>query len=156
MSFERAVANVLKNEGGLIENPSDPGGLTNFGISQRAYPSLDIRNLTVEQATQIYRTDYWDKIRGDELWEPLAFVLLDFAANSGVSEATKALQRVLKVPVDGVMGPQTTRAAAGRSGIMTAVSVERIFFLTGLSAWHAFGRGWATRVINTAVEAFEP
>jgi lysozyme family protein len=156
MSFERAIANVLKNEGGLVENPSDPGGLTNFGISQRAYPNLDIRNLTIGQATQIYRTDYWGKIRGDELWEPLAFVLLDFAANSGVSEATKALQRALKVPVDGVMGPQTTSAAAGRSGIMTSVSVERIFFLTGLPAWRTFGRGWATRVINTAVEAFEP
>jgi lysozyme family protein len=154
MSFQRAVANVLKNEGGLVDNPNDPGGLTNFGISQRAYPSLDIRNLTSLQAMALYHKDYWTPIHGDELPDPVSFALLDYAANSGVHGAIAGLQRALGLAPDGVMGPQTI-AACQRSGVVTALSVQRLYSLTGDANWEDFGKGWATRVIGTAIAAFQ-
>ena len=58
---------VLKSEGGYVNDPHDPGGETNFGISKRAYPSVDIKHLTKEGAIAIYKKDYWDKIKGDDL-----------------------------------------------------------------------------------------
>ena len=154
MSFQRAVANVLKNEGGLVDNPSDPGGLTNFGISQRAYPNLDIRNLTSLQAMALYHKDYWTPIHGDELPDAVSFALLDWAVNSGVSEAIKELQRVLSLTMDGVMGSQTI-AACQRPLVVTAMSVQRLYTLTGGADWEDFGKGWATRVIGTAIAAFQ-
>lgn len=155
MSFERAVANVLKNEGGFSDNPSDPGGMTRYGISQRAYPSLDIRNLTVEQATAIYQKDYWTAIHGDELPAAVSFALMDWAVNSGVQASIQGLQRALGLRVDGIMGPMTV-AACSYPGVVTALSAERIYTLTGIKSWTTFGKGWTTRVINTAIEAFEP
>jgi lysozyme family protein len=154
MSFERAVANVLKHEGGFSDNPNDAGGMTRYGISQHAYPKLDIKTLTLEQATGIYRTDYWAAIQGDELPAAVGFALLDWAVNSGVTASIQGLQRALKLPADGLMGPQTI-AACSHPGVVTLLSVERIYTLTGLKAWTIFGKGWAARVIDTAVDAFQ-
>lgn len=155
MNFARAVAHVLKMEGGLIDHPSDPGGLTNYGISQRAYPQLDIRNLTQAQAAQIYHDDYWQKIKGDELPDEVAFVLLDYAVNSGVGGAIRGLQRAIGVTVDGAMGPETLRLSRIAVAVVPALATERIVALTKLPVWETFGKGWTSRVIQTAIEAFQ-
>src|SRR6202012_1283339 len=110
VSFARAGANVIKTEGCNVNNPLDPGGETAFGISKRAYPNLDIKNLTQQEATEIYSRDYWDPIRGDELPDSVSFALLDFAVNSGVATSIRCLQRAVNVSVDGVLGPQTIAA----------------------------------------------
>jgi lysozyme family protein len=155
VSFARAVAYVLQAEGGLVDNPKDPGGLTAYGISQRAYPNEDIANMTPERAAQLYSADYWDPIRGDQLPDPLGVALLDFAVNSGVPTAIRAFQRALRVTPDGIMGPATI-AAALRSiprVAITSLSAERMALLTALPTWPDFGRGWTQRVVNTAIEA---
>ena len=110
-NFDRAFDFLMKQEGGYSDLANDPGGRTNFGISQRAYPNEDILHLTKDRAKQIYKVDYWDKLHCDEIsYYPLAVCLFDYAVNSGVATAIKTLQHALCVPQDGTMGPITFRA----------------------------------------------
>ena len=153
-NFEASIALVLKSEGGYVNSPADPGGETNFGISKRAYPSVDIKNLTVAAASDIYRRDYWNAIHGDELPAGLDYAVLDYAVNSGVSRAVKALQTKLSVPADGVMGPVTLAAAQSNvSTIILTYTAARLDFLQSLSTWHSFGTGWTNRVIAVRAAA---
>src|ERR1044072_8557468 len=93
-AFKSAVEIILAHEGGYSFDPRDPGGETNFGISKRQYPNLNIKDLTRERAKAIYFSDYWNKVRGDSLPFGVALVAFDYAVNAGVSTAIKALQRV--------------------------------------------------------------
>ena len=112
MSWEQAIDFVLDYEGRVYENhPDDTGGPTKFGISQKAYPNLDIASLTEAQAKEIYRRDYWDRIKGDLLPTPIAAALLDCAVNQGVPTAIKLFQSMMDLVVDGDFGPKTIRAA---------------------------------------------
>ena len=110
--FNLAIPVVLANEGGLVDNPSDPGGLTNFGISQRSYPNVDIRALTPEMAADIYRRDYWKFDAVDS--QALCTKIFDMYVNMGHS-AVRILQTCLGVTADGLWGPGTCAAvnAAG-------------------------------------------
>lgn len=107
--FNPAVAKTLAREGGakITEDPKDKGGLTKYGISQRSYPLLNIRALTEEQARKIYKTDFWDKVRGDELKsQPAAEALFDTAVNMGATTAIRLAQYSLGIqPADGILGP---------------------------------------------------
>lgn len=154
MSFARAITHLLQVEGGYTNNPKDPGEETNRGISKRAYPNVDIRALTEQETVLLYSRDYWEPLHGDSLPDAVSFALLDFAVNSGVGEAIRALQRTLYLSVDGVMGPQTI-AAANRNpqAVVTGLSAERMLLLTKLEQWPTFGKGWTRRVIDTAIEA---
>lgn len=154
-AFLRAVDLVLKHEGGLVDHPADPGGLTNFGISQRAYPDLDIRRLTRQQAMEIYHRDYWLPIRCDELPAPVAIVLFDMAVNMGRDRAVRLLQRALNIPQDGLIGPRTVAACINgtRRGVATNLTTERVIAYTGMRGFDTFGRGWLRRSITTAMEA---
>lgn len=98
---------VLSWEGGYVNDPRDPGGETKYGISKRAHPSVDIRNLTIQQAHEIYRADYWERIRGDYLPPRAAIAVMDFAVHSGVPAASLALQGEVGAKQDGVIGPRT-------------------------------------------------
>lgn len=151
-AFDRALQLVLRHEGGLVDNPKDPGGLTNFGISQRAYPKLDIRNLTQADAAEIYRRDYWEKIHGDELPAPLAIALFDTAVNVGWPRAILMLQESLGVTVDGNIGPQTL-AACARPEALVWFSAARVRFYVANRNYSVFGLGWIRRTISTALEA---
>jgi len=147
MNFYEAIERVLKHEAGYVNNPLDPGGETKWGISKRSYPDLDIANLTREQAIEIYRRDFWDRIHAGELYDGVAYQALDFAVNSGIETAVRYLQRALDVADDGHWGPVTKAAAAAMSEtdqIMNLVA-ERQDFQTRLSTWPTFGRGWARR-----------
>jgi len=102
---------VLKHEGGYINHKNDPGGETNYGISKRAYPDVDIKNLTVDGAKELYKRDYWDRIKGDDLPAGVACVTMDYAVNSGTSRASKALQGACGIRNgDGIIGPHTLSA----------------------------------------------
>ena len=109
--FSKAIGFVLANEGGYANNPSDPGGETNFGISKRAYPYLDIKNLTRDDATAIYQRDYW-KFDGLAS-QRVATKLFDACVNMGPSAAVRLLQLSLgalevgPVVADGKIGPET-------------------------------------------------
>ena len=108
--FTRLIPEILRHEGGYVNDPADPGGETKFGISKRAYPDVDIATLTEDQAIEIYRRDYWqpwmDQIR-DEI---LALQVFDFGINAGLSTAARALQRVVRVDIDGIVGKITLGA----------------------------------------------
>src|ERR1700743_939548 len=93
LGFGMDMTFVFKWEGGYVNDPSDPGGETNFGISKRAYPNVDIKNLTRQAAQEIYERDYWSKINGDTLEPNLACAALDTAINMGVSRAMQFLQQ---------------------------------------------------------------
>ena len=110
--FEIAVAKTLRAEGGdkVTDDPNDAGGLTKYGISQRAYPNTNIRGLTEDNAKGIYRRDYWNPVRGDEISnQRIAETLFDFAVNAGVKTAIRICQHIIGVAPDGVMGGVTVR-----------------------------------------------
>ena len=94
--FDKAFEHVLGIEGGYVNDPKDPGGETKYGLCKRSYPTVDIKALTIEQAKAIYKRDYWDKVKGDDLPFPLNLFMFDAAVNQGVDPAIKMLQAALK------------------------------------------------------------
>ncbi len=149
-AFGTAVEFVLEEEGnGIVSNdPQDPGGLTKWGISQRAYPGLNIRNLTREDAIAIYRKDYWNKCRCGEMPDPLAIVLFDTSVDQGVGHATRILQQGLDVVADGVIGALTMAAIQNTpAGQIVSEFVARRCLAYALNPGvMRFGLGWYRRV----------
>ena len=152
-AFDYALNFVLREEGGYTNNPADPGGETKFGISKRAYPDLDIASLTREQAAEIYRRDYWDRIKGDELSYPVALITFDSAVNCGVSRAVRWLQQAAGVDQDGIIGPATIRATEGLEWreIATRILAARNLHNVSLGHFPAFGMGWSRRLFRLAL-----
>lgn len=112
-NFEKALSHILQNEGGYVNDPKDKGGETNYGISKKSYPKEDIKNLTIARVKEIYKADFWDKIKGDHIQnDELALNLFDFAVNAGVGTSIKTLQKALGVNNDGILGDQTLSAMA--------------------------------------------
>jgi len=106
--FEIAILKVIKHEGGYVNDPKDSGGETKYGISKRAYPDVDIKNLTLQDAKAIYKRDYWDRVKGDLIdSQEIAESIFDFGVNAGVRTASKMAQLVLDVEPDGKIGPKT-------------------------------------------------
>jgi lysozyme family protein len=143
------------NTARVSDHPSDPGGLTKYGISQRAYPGLDIRGLTEAAALAIYRRDYWDRIRGDALPWPLDMAVFDFAFNSGCGWSVKTLQKLLGVEPDGLIGPRTLTAVSNLQNLQkTALELnsERLMILSVLPGWIDFARGWTRRILSLQTE----
>lgn len=114
-TFDTVMDFVFRWEGGYVSNPNDPGGETNFGISKRAHPTVDIKNLTKEGAKEIYKRDYWKPIKGYALQPMVACVVMDYAVHSGCSRAVKALQGLVGTAADGKMGPKTLDAVYKQS-----------------------------------------
>lgn len=114
-NWDAAVAFVLKEEGGYTWEETDRGGETNFGISKRSYPNEDIKAMTETRAREIYKSDFWNACRCDELPSPLDIAMLDAAVNQGEGAAKRMLQIALNVTVDGIIGEKTI-AAAFKSG----------------------------------------
>ena len=148
MNFDVAIERILSHEGGYVNHPSDPGGETKWGISKRSYPNLNIKELTREQAKEIYKRDFWDKINGDALYDGVAFQTLDFAVNSGIGTAIRYLQRALGVADDGHFGPVSQAAAKSmsESDQIMRLNAERLDFMRKLKVWPQFGAGWAGRI----------
>ncbi|QFS87582.1 MULTISPECIES: glycoside hydrolase family 108 protein [unclassified Marinobacter] len=149
--FEVAMEHVFHWEGGYVNDPRDPGGETKYGISKRAYPTVDIANLTKAQAREIYRRDYWEACRCGELPGPLALMVFDSAVNQGQGRAKRLLQASLGVKQDGIVGPMTLGAAheAPLNVVMLQYSVRRALHYVNLSTFKHFGKGWLSRLFDT-------
>jgi lysozyme family protein len=148
-TFDRAFEIVIGVEKGLADDPLDPGGLTKWGISQKSYPNLDIRNLTLEEAKQIYARDYFAPIHGQELPELLAIAVFDCAVNQGPGTAINILQDSLNVKQDGKMGPQTIAAAAAAGpNVLDDFFAARGFNYGSQTTFFHFGRGWMKRLFG--------
>ncbi len=174
-TLDIALAHTLKVEGGFVDHPADPGGATKFGITKRTLEQFlgrsvtkdDVRNLEWDTAKEIYRQNYWDKIRGDELPPALAILTMDVAINSGIKAAVKNLQRAANflgagLLEDGLIGPNTigavNRLAQTRKNLEAMIDeyvVKRGIFYSMLDTFGVFGLGWARRLVSTARLAYE-
>lgn len=154
--FERALSLVLKSEGGYVDHPHDPGGCTNLGVTigtlsrhrGRACTKAEVRALTSATVAPIYRKNYWDAVRADELPAGLDYAVFDLAVNSGPARAARLLQGVLGCAQDGVIGPATVAAScrADPAQCIRGLSSARLTFLRRLPGWAFFARGWRRRV----------
>lgn len=147
--FEKALAFVLEKEGGptITDDPRDPGGLTRWGISKRAYPDLDIRNLTRDQAAAIYRRDYWDRAGCGNMPAGVAFFHFDTTVNQGVGTAAKFLQLAAGVDADGKIGPKTLAAVqrARPADLLVEYAARRADHYGRLPHFPTYGLGWMRR-----------
>ena len=148
MTFDEVFERVIGHEGGYVNDPQDPGGETKFGISKRSHPNWDINAITIEQAKEIYRNDFWLRAKCDEYDPMIGFQLFDAAVNSGIGNAIRFLQRAVDVADDGWVGPVTVQAIRTfpPTTVVLRFNAERLDFLTKLTTWDRFGRGWARRV----------
>lgn len=154
-TFEQAFERLIGHEGGLVDHPADPGGLTNFGISQRSYPGEDIRGMTIKRAQEIYRRDFWGPAGCDAVPPPLRFDLFDMAVNAGVGRAVRTLQQAVGETADGIIGPRTLQAlnAMPTARLLARFNGRRLEHMASLPTWPAFGRGWARRIAANLAEA---
>ena len=155
-NFETALAHVLLSEGGYVNNPNDPGGMTNLGCTKSVWEEFvghpvseaDMRELTPADVAPLYKRKYWDKVAGDDLPAGLDYCVFDAAINSGPGRAAKWLQEVAGVNADGSIGPATLKAIDAFSPleIIAQYNDKRLQFLESLPTFATFGKGWSNRV----------
>ncbi|MFA6157922.1 glycoside hydrolase family 108 protein, partial [Mesorhizobium sp.] len=162
-NFARALALVLRSEGGWSDNPADPGGATMKGVTLanfRRYvkadaTKADLRKISDEQVATVYRRFYWDAVLGAELPDGVDYAVFDFAVNSGPGRAAKYLQAVVGAVQDGRIGPATIAAAKAKPAgvVIDLICDARLVFLKRLPTWATFGRGWSDRVKSVRAQA---
>lgn len=156
--FDACLPITLVFEGGYSNNPKDPGGATYKGVTQKTYdayrqrkgdPTQDVRSITDDELHTLYKEEYWDQVNGDILPVGLDLAVFDYAVNSGVEHAAKALQSLVGARADGVIASQTIEAVK-KAGAVDQLVVKycnaRLAFLKTLSTWKTFGDGWTTRI----------
>ena len=155
MDFDTAFSRLIDHEGGYVNDPQDPGGETKFGISKHSYPDVDIANLTLEGAKTIYLRDFWNPL-GDA-HPAIKFQAFDFAVNSGIGTAIRKLQLAVGVADDGHWGPKSAAAlkAMDLNDVLMRFAAQRLLFMTSLSTWAEFGKGWARRIAKDLLYAAE-
>lgn len=148
VKFLQAINRVLGHEGGYVNDPTDPGGETRFGISKRSYPAVSIKELTRDQAIFIYYRDFWVKAHCEALSDGAGYQLLDSAVNSGIAQSLRFMQRALGVADDGIWGPVTLASSqrVSESDFILLFLAERLDFMTRLKNWPHHGKGWARRI----------
>lgn len=155
-NFDKALEAVLRHEGGFVNHPADPGGMTNLGCTKKVWEEWvghevderTMRALTPGDVAPLYKKKYWDKISGDDLPTGIDYFVFDTAINSGPGRAAKFLQGCIGVDMDGALGPKSLAAvkAANQSTLIEDYAKRRLSFLQDLPAWDTFGKGWNRRV----------
>lgn len=163
-TFTESLDHVFKSEGGFSNHPDDPGGATNKGITLATLKSYreddtltseDVANITTEEASQIYKKEYWDKVNADKLPKGLALVVFDTAVNNGPGKAAKLLQKVVGAKVDGRIGPETLAKVAemDETEVINTFLADRLEFMMNQLTWDVFGKGWTKRLLSVQAEA---
>lgn len=155
--FAQAVKLVLDCEGVFSNDVVDPGGMTKYGISKRAYPKLDIASLTVEQAKSIYLTDYWLRNRcGDMPWWA-ALAVFDCGVNQGVRPAAGLIQQTVGVFQDQNIGPFTLRAIEKADPLeaMATFQTLRAYRYLNTVNFDTYGRGWLRRLMKVSAHSMQ-
>jgi lysozyme family protein len=154
MNFDQAFHKLLGHEGGYADHPSDPGGRTMWGVTERVARADGyqghMRDFPVDWAKRIYRREYWDAVRAEELPPLIRYAVFDAAVNSGVRQAVLWLQRAVGAQDDGRIGPQTLTMARASNPDFAARRMlgMRLEFMAALPNWPAFSRGWARRIAD--------
>ncbi len=162
-NFDNCLKFTLQFEGGFVNNPKDPGGPTNLGVTQKTLSSFlgrpatiaDVKALTPEKVAPIYKSKFWDKVSGDDLPKGIDLAVFDFGVHSGPSRGVKGLQRVLKLADDGKAGNDTITAAnkADPKTTVNAICDGRQKFLETLEVFKTFGPGLTNRVVKCRAAA---
>jgi lysozyme family protein len=162
-NFAEALQALLKHEGGYVNHPADPGGMTNLGVTKRVWEEWVghsvtekvMRDLKPEDVAPLYKRKYWDKVQGDSLPDGVDLAVFDAAVNSGPGRAAKWLQEMVGAKADGVIGPQTltTVEQIDPKKLVADYNAHRLAFLKGLPTFPTFGKGWSNRVAAVTTEA---
>ena len=169
-NYEECLKMILHHEGGYVNHPKDPGGETNLGVTKRVYTewcmkegydAKDMKDLEVEDVAPIYRKNYWDRIKADELPSGLDLCVFDFGVNAGTGRSAKYLQTLIGTVADGGIGPNTLRAldefiSSQEHGVKDTIlkfQAERQNYYESLSTFDTFGKGWTRRVEETTQSA---
>ena len=169
MSFDKAIKVILRHEGGYVNHPADPGGITNLGVTKATWEGwtgkpatvADMRALTVEQVSPLYRKRYWDAMRCDDYPPAVALCVFDFGVNAGIKRGVRYLQLVVGAAQDGTPGPNTTAAVNafvaehGTKELVERYQERREGYYAALPTFRHFGKGWLRRVAETTAEAKE-
>lgn len=158
-NFDKCLEMLLHHEGGYVWHPEDPGGETNLGVTRAVYEQWvgrqvmdgEMKTLTPDDVAPIYKKNYWDKVRGDDLPAGLDWAAFDWAVNSGAGRPAKAIQRCVGATQDGAIGPKTLAAIANKEPdkIIEYVHDIRQKFYEKLKTFKTFGRGWTRRNAET-------
>ena len=166
-NYEKCLEMILHHEGGYVNHPEDPGGITNLGVTKRVYEDWvgysvsehTMQNLTEEDVAPIYRKNYWDRIKADDMPSGLDLCVFDFGVNAGTGRDAKYLQRMIGTTPDGGIGPMTLKALdeyIENKDVGTAIAEyqhRRQTYYEGLKHFGTFGRGWTRRVTETTEAA---
>lgn len=162
MSFDTTFDRVIGHEGGFQCDPKDRGNWTGgevgkgklvgtkFGLAAMTYPTVDIKNLTVDQAKVIYKRDWWDALGMEKWGNAISFQMFDAAINHGTGRANQFLQRAARVKDDGAIGSATISAvkAMDHNDVLFRFLAERLEYFTKVKTWESYSKGWTMRVAN--------
>jgi len=156
MNFTEALEHVLKHEGGFVNHPKDPAGITNLGVTiavweewvGRKSSEKEMRSLTPEIVAPLYKQKYWDRVKADDLPSGVNYAVFDAGVNSGTSRAAKWLQEAVGAVADGAIGEKTLAKvkAHDADALVNAYCDNRLNFLKSLKTFDTFGKGWTRRV----------
>jgi len=165
MNWNRCFVLLLQSEGGYSDDPEDPGGRTNLGVTQavweswvgRASNEKEMRNLVPTDVEPLYKRKYWDACRCDDLPTGLDYVVFDFAVNAGVGRSIKTLQSSVDATVDGQLGKMTLDAVSKFPTDVTIFrfSDEKVKFYKSLPTFSTFDKGWLDRVERVKNDALK-
>jgi lysozyme family protein len=157
-NWPASLALVLKAEGNFVNHKADPGGMTNLGVTRNVWrewvnrdvDEAEMRSLTPELVTPLYKARYWDACKCDDLPRGVDYAVFDSAVNMGPSRAAKLLQTALGVTADGSIGRATIAAAtaADPTELLEAFSLGKEAFYQSLPTFATFGKGWLNRVAH--------
>lgn len=158
LDFEAAFQRLLRFEGGFSDHPDDPGGETKFGISKAAFPDVDIKALTMDDAMRLYYDHYWIPSKSGQLHPQHRYIHFDTAVNMGVGRAAHILQYAAQVKQDGIIGPITLNEAwkMNPSKLLRRYAAKRLRDYADLGSFTTFGRGWTRRVSCILEDPFLP
>ncbi|WP_288533302.1 glycoside hydrolase family 108 protein [uncultured Haemophilus sp.] len=152
LTFIQIFNRLIGHEGGYVNDPRDPGGETNWGITKRTAQANgyqgSMRAMTREQAYKIYYSAFWLRYQCDKMPDAVAFQFFDAAVNHGLGNASRMLQRAVNVADDGIIGNMTIAAIKKMaiSDVIMRLNAERLEFYCKLSTFATFGKGWVRRV----------
>jgi len=159
VNYDKCLETILHHEGGYVNHPKDPGGETNLGVTKRVYEdwggTKDMKDLLVEDVAPIYKKNYWDRVKGDDLPAGLDLCVFDFGVNAGTGRSAKYLQTLIGTTADGGIGPNTLKKLAdyidthGLEETIKEFQEDRQDYYEKLSTFKTFGRGWTRRVDET-------
>jgi lysozyme family protein len=166
-NFETCLKLMLAHEGGYVNHPQDPGGMTNLGVTKRVWEEWvghevdekQMRALTPETVAPLYKRKYWDAVRADDLVAGVDYCVFDVAVNSGPGRAIKFLQSSVGVTADGGFGPATLAAVKkveeDPARLIELYCAKRLEFLQSLKTFETFGKGWSRRVAEVKEKALK-